>query len=185
MNSHIFSLVSRPVLFFHHLKSPQLPCSRISTAPSDSAASWQVSSVFLVRAHYPGADWAPSIDKQQAVTALLLIHDAGGPGQCEVHGTVSGDIWLRIQLLTVKTGSVFNYLPRQLSVFFLSPHGWKVNRKVCVFGCENQVSDQPSAVCLFALTGSRFRDFVGFWVCQCQGPECEAPSRLPTYTSTL
>lgn len=29
------------------------------------------------------ADGAPSIDKQQAVTALLLIHDTGEPGQCK------------------------------------------------------------------------------------------------------
>ncbi len=81
--------------------------SRISAAPSDSVASWQVSSVFLVRAHYPGADWAPSIDKQQAVTALLLIHDAGEPGQCKADERDSyQDIWLRIQLLTVKTDSL-------------------------------------------------------------------------------
>lgn len=64
-----------------NLKSNQLRLS--SAAPSASVASWQVSSVFLARAHYPGADRAPSIDKQQAVTALLLIHDTGEPGQCK------------------------------------------------------------------------------------------------------
>lgn len=57
--------------------------STSSAALSHSVASWQVSSVFLVRAHYRGAGRVPSIDKQQAVTALLLIRETGEPGQCE------------------------------------------------------------------------------------------------------
>lgn len=91
-------------------------CSSKLTALLDSAASWHVSSVFLVRAHYPRTERAPSIDNRQQQPLLSLPLTTGEPGQCKAEEWDSKrDIWLRIQLLTVKGGSVcgdlFVFLP--------------------------------------------------------------------------